>query len=98
MSKLYPQCNILIDTDPLFQDLVDKILDGHPLTSKSKGKGYRMSDTMEYRREIPKRHEQMARWFVRRGYQCGRDYILCEQGYRVSNPSTVTAFLLEFSV
>ena len=98
MSKLSTQCNILIDTDPLFQDLIDKILDIHPSTPKNKGKGYKLTDSMEYRNEIPKRSEKMNQWFVRRGYRRGRDYIFCEQGYKVSNPSTVTAFLLEFAV
>jgi hypothetical protein len=98
MSKLYPQCNILIDTEPLFQDLVDKILDIHPSNPKNKGKGYTLTDSMEYHYEIPKRSEKMNQWFVRRGYKRGRDYIFCEEGYKVSNPSTVTAFLLEFAV
>ena len=98
MTKLYKQCNIRIDTETLFQDLIDKILDVHPATPKNKGKGFTLSDTMEYREEMAQRETRMHEWFLKRGYQCGVDYFPCEQGFRVKNPATVTAFLLEFAV
>lgn len=98
MTKLYTQCNIVIDIEPLFQDLIDKILDAHPASSKNRGKGFTLSDTMEYREEIAQRESRMLQWFVKRGYQCGIDYFVSDQGFRVKNPATVTAFMLEFAV
>jgi hypothetical protein len=98
MSKLYTQCDIEIDIEPLFQDLIDKILDVHPANSNNRAKGFTLSDTMKYREEIAQRQDRMSQWFVKRGYQCGLDYFVSEQGFRVKNPATVTAFMLEFAV
>jgi hypothetical protein len=84
MASIYPHLTVELDTEPFFQDLVEKIIKSHDMG-------------IQYRKEITRRQEEMDAWFVKRGYTCGKDYFVSENGYKVKDQSIVTVFCLVFA-
>ena len=84
MTKLYPHLTAELDTEFLYDDLVqaytDNNRDGHMLA--------------QIRKQIQQRHRDHDTWLIQHGYQCGKDYQQTANGYRFASPTLVTAFVL----
>ena len=83
MTKLYPHLTAELDTEFLYEDLVQAY------TSNRNNQ-----NLARIREQIQQRHRDHNTWLVQRGYQCGRDYQLTMDGYRFASPSMITAFVL----
>lgn len=83
MSKLlYPHLTVQIDVEPFFDDLV---------------KRYKHADSRQrtaIHNKIRERGDNMAKWLIQHGYQCGRDYQRSNEGYRFASGALATAFVL----
>ena len=86
MKLVHPHCDFVVDTGPWVQDLMD-ILEGR----------HKVGDFLTARDELTARREQWTRWLIRHGYEAGRHYWTCKQGYRFSSGSLATAFVLGVS-
>ena len=65
------------------QDLMD-ILEGR----------HKIGDFLEARNELSARRERWIRWLAQHGYQAGRHYWPCKQGFRFLSGGIATAFVL----
>lgn len=83
MTKLYPHLTEELDTEFLYEDLVQ---------AYTKNRNGQM--LAKIRSQIQQRHHDHNTWLVQHGYQCGRDYQLTMDGYRFASPTIITAFVL----
>lgn len=83
MKLVYPHCNVIVDTEPWTQDLMD-ILEGN----------HKIRGFLEARIELSERRERWTKWLIRHGYEAGRHYWPCKQGYRFSSGGIATAFVI----
>ena len=83
MTKLYPHLTEELDTEFLYEDLVQAYTDNR-----------NDQNFARIREQIQQRHCDHNTWLVQRGYQCGRDYQLTMDGYRFASLSMVTTFVL----
>ena len=86
MKLVHPHCNFVVDTAPLVQDLMD-ILEGE----------HTISNFIEARNEMSARRDRWRHWLIRHGYEAGRHYWPCKQGFRFSSGGIATAFVLGVS-
>jgi hypothetical protein len=56
--------------------------------------GLDAGDWMWARNEFTARHERWVRWMIQHGYEAGRHYWPCKEGYRFSSGALATAFVL----
>jgi hypothetical protein len=83
MKLVHSHCDFVVDTGPWEQDLMD-ILEGR----------HKVGDFLEARKELSARREQWRQWLTQHGYEAGRHYWTCKQGYRFSSGGIATAFVL----
>ena len=81
MKLVYPHCNFIVDTGPWTQDLMD-IMEGE----------HTVHNFLIARAELLARQERWTRWLTQRGYEAGRHYWTCKEGYRFSSGGIATAF------
>jgi hypothetical protein len=83
MKLVHPHCNVIVDTGPWVQDLMD-ILEGD----------HQINNFLTARNELSARRERWIQWLTRHGYEAGRHYWPCKQGFRFSSGSIATAFVI----
>jgi hypothetical protein len=83
MKLVHDHCDVVVDTGPWVQDLMD-IMEGE----------HTVHNFLIARGELLARQERWTRWLTQHGYQAGRHYWTCKQGYRFSSGGIATAFVL----
>lgn len=83
MKLVHPHCDIVVDTKPWVQDLLDTLEGAHEI-----------SQFLRAREQLDQRQQQWQQWLTQHGYQAGRDYWRCKEGYRFSHPSLALAFTI----
>ena len=83
MKLVHPHCNVIVDTGPWVQDLMD-ILEGD----------HQINNFLTARNELSARREQWIQWLTRHGYEAGRHYWPCKEGFRFSSGGIAIAFAL----
>ena len=83
MKLVHPHCNFVVDTSPWTQDLVD-IMEGE----------HTVSLFLKARNELSARQERWIAWLIQHGYEAGRHYWPCKEGYRFSSGGIAIAFAL----
>lgn len=86
MKLVHPHCNFVLDTRPWVQDLMD-ILEGR----NKEGNFFEAKD------ELVARNDRWRNWLTRHGYEAGRHYWPCKEGFRFSSGGIATAFALGVS-
>jgi hypothetical protein len=56
--------------------------------------GHEVGDFLQARNELSARHQRWVNWMTKHGYEAGRHYWRCKQGYRFSSGGLATAFVL----
>jgi hypothetical protein len=83
MKLVHNHCDIVVETRPFMQDVM-VILEG----------GLDAGDWRWARKEFTARHERWIKWMIQHGYEAGRHYWPCKEGYRFSSGALATAFVL----
>ena len=83
MILVHAHCDVIVDTEPWVQDLMAVIKRPHDIT-----------EFLAARKQLEERNKRWQRWLIEHGYQAGRDYWPCKEGYRFSNDSLAFAFML----
>lgn len=83
MKLVHDHCDVVVDTSPWVQDLMDILEDEHTI-----------SGFLEARNELSARHDRWRNWLIQHGYEAGRHYWTCKQGFRFSSGGIATAFVL----
>lgn len=53
-----------------------------------------ISDFLEARNDLSARRERWTQWLIKHGYEAGRHYWTCKEGYRFSSGGIATAFVI----
>lgn len=81
-TKIYPHLTVIVDTEPWFQDLFS---------------GYGDADHAQrrlLREKMSERDRSFSQWLIAHGYEYGRDYQRCDQGFQFATPALATMFAL----
>jgi hypothetical protein len=55
---------------------------------------HQIGDFLKARNELSARREQWIQWLIRHGYEAGRHYWPCKEGFRFSSGGLATAFAI----
>ena len=56
-----------------------------------------IGEFLEARNKLDNRRQEWSKWLIRHGYEAGRHYWTCKEGYRFSSGGIATAFVLGVS-
>ena len=83
MKLVHPHCNVVVDTEPWVQDLMAILKGPHDIT-----------EFLAARRQLSQRQQHWQTWLIQHGYQAGRDYWTCKEGYRFSSDGLALMFVI----